>query len=276
MPMLLLLLLLLLPLLRATMASPSSEVDLDGMWDFEADPDGVGVAQRWFDALAKPRLAERIAVPGAWQSFADGARGVGAETPLLRRQFSGVGWYRRLVDVSSKPDGATCWLWLGGAPGGVMRKADVYSNSQHIGRHVGYLDPVEVQVRSYFLVFVHHYLEKYGTFIARCNALIEKVSSFPAALRRSTEWHAEHRGCGGFAMECDGRSALGIRQLVAGKFQRLSSGSREGAVLQWHCGLCRWRWLFLRRLRRHCGPFESAVSSAAVGRRFCPRSLRSC
>ena len=139
-----LLLLLLLPGLLA--AAAESELDLDGRWAFEADPDGVGVAQRWFDAAAKPRLAMRMAVPGAWQSFADGARGVGAETPLLRAQFSGVGWYRRLVDVSVKPEGATCWLWLGGAPGGVMRSANVYSNSQHIGRHVGYLDPVEMQL----------------------------------------------------------------------------------------------------------------------------------
>ena len=96
------LLLLLLPGLLA--AAAESELDLDGRWAFEADPDGVGVAQRWFDAAAKPRLAMRMAVPGAWQSFADGARGVGAETPLLRAQFSGVGWYRRLVDLRDLDD----------------------------------------------------------------------------------------------------------------------------------------------------------------------------
>eukprot|EP01052_Picozoa_sp_SAG31_P042568 SAG31_NODE_6800_length_1881_cov_1.253363_1_plen_144_part_00 len=65
----------------------AAEIDLDGHWSFEADLEDIGVAQRWFDAAAKPRLPMRMAVPGAWQSFADGARGVGVETPLLRKQF---------------------------------------------------------------------------------------------------------------------------------------------------------------------------------------------
>eukprot|EP01052_Picozoa_sp_SAG31_P016105 SAG31_NODE_1055_length_10134_cov_14.461837_3_plen_216_part_00 len=53
-----------------------------------------------------------------------------------------------------------------------------------------HLEPV--QVRSYFLVFVP-LLEKYGTFIARCNALIEKVSpciSYSAGSRSETRCSA--------------------------------------------------------------------------------------
>eukprot|EP01052_Picozoa_sp_SAG31_P001379 SAG31_NODE_47_length_30979_cov_41.708841_13_plen_125_part_00 len=51
----------------------------------------------------------------------------------------------------------------------------------------------------YFLVFVQ-LLEKYGTFIARCNALIEKVSSFSARAARqpySLPWE-----CGGAGTIC--------------------------------------------------------------------------
>ena len=132
----------------------AATIDLDGLWDFETAEaplehvqlPGVASLDR------KPRLASQMLVPGAWQA---GAAGPGVETLLLRHQYSGQAWYRKSVDISAKPEGASCWLWLGGAPGGVMRSARVYAGQQgvgaalrsvFVGRHVGYLDPVEMQL----------------------------------------------------------------------------------------------------------------------------------
>ena len=132
----------------------SAAIDLDGMWDFETAADGALEQSQGVASLdRKPRLASQMPVPGAWQA---GASGPGAETLLLRHQYSGQAWYRRSVDISAKPAGASCWLWLGGAPGGVMRSARVYAGTQHgagsaptsafVGRHVGYLDPLEMEL----------------------------------------------------------------------------------------------------------------------------------
>ena len=103
------------------------EVDLDGIWQLEtADRAFVGVPVR---------------VPATWQS-----QGIGAPTGLLRHQFIGVGTYSKPVVLRQRPPNSTCWLWIGGAPGGVLRSATVSANGQHIGRHVGYLQPVELQL----------------------------------------------------------------------------------------------------------------------------------
>ena len=132
---------------------PSTSIDLDGMWDFETSQGGAPEPDERLaaDLDRKPRLAAQMPVPGAWQA---GASGPGAETFLLRHQFSGQAWYRKSVDISAKPKGASCWLWLGGAPGGVMRSARVYAGqgagsalkSVFVGRHVGYLDPLEMEM----------------------------------------------------------------------------------------------------------------------------------
>lgn len=104
-----------------------NDIDLDGSWHFET---------------ADQRIVNRsISVPGVWQT-----QGVGAPTALLRRQYVGVGTYFRTVDLSQRPANSTCWLWIGGAPGGVVRSAVVSANGVRVGRHVGYLKPVEVQL----------------------------------------------------------------------------------------------------------------------------------
>ena len=107
----------------------TDDLNLDGSWKFEtADKAFVGT----------------VSVPGAWQSH-----GIGNETALLNNQYIGIGTYSKTVDLSSHlpPNSSlTCWLWIGGAPGGVVRSASVSANGQHVGRHVGYLQPVEMQL----------------------------------------------------------------------------------------------------------------------------------
>eukprot|EP01045_Picozoa_sp_COSAG04_P054804 COSAG04_NODE_24703_length_318_cov_0.675799_1_plen_106_part_11 len=63
-----------------------------------------------------------------------------------RCRYEGVGWYRKSVDLDAPPAGSSVWLWIGGAPGGVMRSANVWANGVHCGRHVGYLEPLEIEL----------------------------------------------------------------------------------------------------------------------------------
>ena len=76
----------------ATMGSISLSPLAITEWDFEADPLGVGVTEKWFSPQAKPKLERTIITPGAWQ-----AQGVGNETTLEHHQYQGVGWYRKHI-----------------------------------------------------------------------------------------------------------------------------------------------------------------------------------
>mmetsp|Transcript_104058 Transcript_104058/g.190592 ORF Transcript_104058/g.190592 Transcript_104058/m.190592 type:complete len:1211 (-) Transcript_104058:50-3682(-) len=119
------------------------EVDLDGQWDFRVDPADVGEKERWFDASATPSLGGTITSPGVWV-----AQGVGNATDLMTHQYNGVSWYRKSVHINSSflDGGNRIYLWIGGAPGGVMRSATVYANGLKIGRHVGYWAPLEMEL----------------------------------------------------------------------------------------------------------------------------------
>eukprot|EP01050_Picozoa_sp_SAG11_P014749 SAG11_NODE_1848_length_4170_cov_1.679931_2_plen_421_part_00 len=110
-------------------------------WEFQTDPDDVGVAERWFSTQARPTLERTIRSPGAWQ-----AQGVGNETALEFHQYEGVGWYRQTLTPPTIPESGSAWLWIGGAPGGVMRSANVWANGAHCGRHVGFLEPLEIDL----------------------------------------------------------------------------------------------------------------------------------
>jgi hypothetical protein len=104
----------------------TDEIDLDGSWHFET---------------ADKAFVQSVAVPGAWQS-----QGIGTPTALLHHQYIGVGTYSKTVDLSQRLANSTCWLWIGGAPGGVVRSAIISANGQRVGRHVGYIAPVEMQL----------------------------------------------------------------------------------------------------------------------------------
>ena len=60
----------------------------------------------------------------------------------MHHQLYGVGWYRKAISLptgnrsSSAAAQRSVWLWIGGAPGGVMRSATVWANGVHVGRHV--------------------------------------------------------------------------------------------------------------------------------------------
>lgn len=121
----------------------ASAIDLDATpWQFAPDPLGVGVSERWYDTTARAELERTIITPGAWE-----AQGVGNATELMHSQYLGVGWYRKTVHLPAEiAAGSSLWLWIGGAPGGVMRSANVWANGAHVGRHVGYLEPLHMDL----------------------------------------------------------------------------------------------------------------------------------
>lgn len=133
---------LLLPLiaLRGFSApSPSRPtVALDGTWSFRLDPDSVGEKEQWY---ATPQaLPGTITVPGAWD-----AQGYGPETPKMRHNFIGKGWYKRTVDVPALTVGQRVYLRFGG----VYRDVHVRVNGRLAGYHLGYVSQFEFDITPY-------------------------------------------------------------------------------------------------------------------------------
>ena len=105
-------------------------------WEFETDPNDVGVKEQWYSNGEKPSFAQTMTSPAVWQ-----AKGVA--------NYDGIAWYRKTITISPVPaDGASVWLWIGGAPGGVLRSAHVWANGVHCGRHLGYVEPLEMDLTA--------------------------------------------------------------------------------------------------------------------------------
>ena len=104
---------------RATAVAARPELNLDGVWEFATDPDRVGEQEQWFrpqatwPAMPRPGYAPdangTIRVPGIWDN-----QGYGTETPKVRHNFVGLGWYRRTVTVPSEWAGRRVFLCIGG------------------------------------------------------------------------------------------------------------------------------------------------------------------
>eukprot|EP01052_Picozoa_sp_SAG31_P033985 SAG31_NODE_3909_length_3762_cov_2.740923_6_plen_90_part_00 len=74
-----------------------------------------------------------------------------------------------------------------------------------------YVEANKLSVRAVTFSFLCPLIEKCGTFIARCNALIEKVSSFSVSHRRWMVNHDRGRGAGSGA-----RAAVLVGPVVMG------------------------------------------------------------
>jgi len=110
-------------------------ISLDGRWQFRMDPQGVGQAERWFDAGTT--FKAQIRVPGAW-----GAQGFGQPGQKVRHSFVGKGWYRRQVDIPETWRGRRIFLTIGG----VHRYAKAWVNDTLLGEHIGYLSNFEYDI----------------------------------------------------------------------------------------------------------------------------------
>lgn len=97
-------------------------INLNGLWEFQFDPDNRGLEERWY-ALEKP-YALRIRVPFGWESKLSGVE---------RKDYKGAAWYRREFTVPEKWDRKRIWLCFGA----VDHKAEVWVNDQPVGAHEG-------------------------------------------------------------------------------------------------------------------------------------------
>jgi hypothetical protein len=105
-------------------------ISLNGEWNFITDPSGT----LKIGDLASAEKARPIQVPGSWQSeFSD------------LRDYAGVGWYWRSVQVDALQPGQVAILKFGA----VDYRAVVYVNSQRVSSHDGGYLPFEFDVTSY-------------------------------------------------------------------------------------------------------------------------------
>jgi len=110
-------------------------VDLDGAWDFRMDPGAVGERDGWFRRGAT--FPDRIQVPGSWD-----AQGFGDPTDKVYHNYVGKAWYRRHVAIPREFAGKRAILHVGA----VHRSAKVWVNGHHVGGHIGYVTPFEIDV----------------------------------------------------------------------------------------------------------------------------------
>jgi beta-galactosidase/beta-glucuronidase len=107
----------------------AATVSLDGDWHFLADPSGALDLQK----LSTAQYVRPTRVPSSWQSqFAD------------LRDYAGVAWYWRDVNVPPLPTGQVALLRFGA----VDYLADVYVNGQKVGTHQGGYTPFEFDITS--------------------------------------------------------------------------------------------------------------------------------
>jgi beta-glucuronidase len=94
-------------------------LDLSGIWDFKADPQGVGEDDGWYNGLNEARP---IAVPGSWnEQYED----------LFN--YLDVAWYVRQTYVPASWQGQRVFLRIGSA----CYQATVYVNGERVGGHEG-------------------------------------------------------------------------------------------------------------------------------------------
>jgi beta-galactosidase len=137
------------------------QVDLCGSWQFEIDPQDMGMREKWYEG-GRP-FSRQIQVPGAWNTqgvefetkeqldrylarpVEEKLRGPGTEADRLFHVYPGPGWYRRVVHVPEAWRGKRVWLKFGG----VHRNAEVWIDGRQVGKHIGYVVPFEYDVTPF-------------------------------------------------------------------------------------------------------------------------------
>lgn len=103
-----------------------TQISLDGEWEFYIDPQGRLTPE----SLAGADGRRTIRVPGPWQAqFAD------------LRDYAGVAWYRRNLDLEPAAPGQAAYLCFGA----VDYHATVWLNGQLLGEHEGGYLPFELR-----------------------------------------------------------------------------------------------------------------------------------
>ncbi|MGB9596379.1 MAG: sugar-binding domain-containing protein, partial [Candidatus Poribacteria bacterium] len=66
------------------------QISLNGTWKFKADPDNIGVNEKWNAKDFDDSSWENISVPGTWNE--------GQNVTIPVWNYDGVGWYRRIIE----------------------------------------------------------------------------------------------------------------------------------------------------------------------------------
>ncbi|MEN3001839.1 MAG: sugar-binding domain-containing protein [Armatimonadota bacterium] len=95
---------------------------LNGIWEFQFDPDDKGLTERW--QTREQPFETTIRVPFGWESKLSG---------IQRTDYKGVAWYRREFSLPSNWQGKRIWLCFGA----VDWKTQVWVNEHSVGEHEG-------------------------------------------------------------------------------------------------------------------------------------------
>ncbi|CUU37360.1 Glycosyl hydrolases family 2 [Armatimonadetes bacterium DC] len=125
-------------------------INLNGLWEFQFDPNNRGLAENW-QTLEKP-YALTIRVPYGWESKLSGVE---------RKDYKGVAWYRREFSLPENWNGKRVWLCFGA----VDHKAEVWVNGQSVGTHEGGYSEFRFDITPYV---------RFG----RPNTLVVRVEDF--------------------------------------------------------------------------------------------------
>ncbi len=109
-------------------------VNLNGRWDFEFDPEGVGEKEMWF-VPGEHEFSQRIVVPFPWESKLSGIGDV---------SYRGAGWYQREISVPASWRGRRVFLKFGA----VDWEAKVWIGSKYVGEHVGGYTPFALDITN--------------------------------------------------------------------------------------------------------------------------------
>ena len=117
------------------MSSARQLLNLDGIWQFQLDPDDQGERLGW--GSERRVLSSTIRVPGVWQT-----QGFGEPRGQLRHDYQGSVWYSRTFTIPAEWKGRKIWLHIGG----VLRRAQIYLNGKKSGSHDGMMTAFKVDL----------------------------------------------------------------------------------------------------------------------------------
>lgn len=127
-------------------------LNLNGEWDFSADPDNIGLLEQWQRA-SRDRDQAKICVPFTWETEASG----------IEQRWLPVGWYRRTISVPAEWHGQRTILHIGAA----HYHCTAWCNGEKLGEHEGGYLPFSFDLTD-------HLMDSHGDIVLRVEAPIDK------------------------------------------------------------------------------------------------------
>lgn len=106
---------------------------MNGTWQFETDPNSVGLDERWNKQLPNP---EEMPVPGTFAELT---------TKRDRKYYTGYFWYQKDFFIPSFLKKKELYIRFGS----VTHRAKVFINGNEVGQHEGGFLPFQVKISNY-------------------------------------------------------------------------------------------------------------------------------